>query len=315
MRRALIVGINDYEWAPLQGCINDANEVGNLLERHFDGTPNFDCKKLISSDREVTRTYLGKQIHQLFANQADIALLYFSGHGAATDFGNYLVTQDALKFDEGIAMNDIMVLANQSKAGEVIIILDCCYSGNMGNNPYSEFNMTTLREGVTVITSSTDYQTSKERQGMGVFTRTICEALDGEAADLLGEVNISGVYGYADKIFDSWQQRPVFKSHIASMTPIRKNKPKIDLKILRRLPEYFEIEEKELPLSPSFEHSHDLADEEKVSIFQNLQKCVAAGLVVPVGEEHMYYAAINSKSCKLTNLGQYYWKLAKGGRL
>jgi len=33
------------------------------------------------------------------------------------------------------------------------------------------------------------------------------------------------------------------------------------------------------------------------------------GLVVPVSEEHMYYAAINSKSCRLTALGGHYWRL------
>lgn len=32
-------------------------------------------------------------------------------------------------------------------------------------------------------------------------------------------------------------------------------------------------------------------------------------LVVPVGEEHMYYAAINNKACKLTAQGQHYWNL------
>jgi len=38
-------------------------------------------------------------------------------------------------------------------------------------------------------------------------------------------------------------------------------------------------------------------------------------LVVPVGEDHMYYAAINSKSCKLTILGEHYWKLVKKNRI
>ena len=39
------------------------------------------------------------------------------------------------------------------------------------------------------------------------------------------------------------------------------------------------------------------------------------GLVCPVGEEHMYYAAMNSKSCKLTPLGQHYWNLVKSGKI
>ena len=35
------------------------------------------------------------------------------------------------------------------------------------------------------------------------------------------------------------------------------------------------------------------------------------GRLVPVNAEHMYYAAINYKSCKLTAQGQHYWNLVK----
>ena len=42
---------------------------------------------------------------------------------------------------------------------------------------------------------------------------------------------------------------------------------------------------------------------------------VHVNLVVPVGETHMYYAAMNSKSCKLTALGVHYWNLVKNNRI
>ena len=41
-----------------------------------------------------------------------------------------------------------------------------------------------------------------------------------------------------------------------------------------------------------------------------LQRCRAAKLVEPVGEDHMYYAAMNSRSCALTPLGRHYWRMA-----
>ncbi|MGF1573365.1 MAG: caspase family protein, partial [Sumerlaeia bacterium] len=47
----------------------------------------------------------------------------------------------------------------------------------------------------------------------------------------------------------------------------------------------------------------DQAKEKNVAIFKDLQKMEGVGLVVPVSEEHMYYAAMNSKSCRLTALG------------
>ena len=49
--------------------------------------------------------------------------------------------------------------------------------------------------------------------------------------------------------------------------------------------------------------------------FATLQKYRAAKLLVPVGAEHMYFAALESKACRLTPLGRHYWQLAKDGRL
>jgi len=38
-------------------------------------------------------------------------------------------------------------------------------------------------------------------------------------------------------------------------------------------------------------------------------------IMVPVGETHLYYAAMNSKACQLTPLGQFYWQLANERKL
>ena len=43
-RKALIVGINDYMIKPLNGCVNDAEQISELLERNYDGSKNFDVK-------------------------------------------------------------------------------------------------------------------------------------------------------------------------------------------------------------------------------------------------------------------------------
>ena len=42
MRKALIVGINDYPGQPLKGCLNDAHAMKTVLETNGDGAPNFD---------------------------------------------------------------------------------------------------------------------------------------------------------------------------------------------------------------------------------------------------------------------------------
>lgn len=77
-------------------------------------------------------------------------------------------------------------------------------------------------------------------------------------------------------------------------------------------------------MNPSFEftndpgYSHKLKEpyavEENVNKFKELQLYESVGLIESVGEEHMYFAAMKSKSCRLTPLGLHYWKLSKGER-
>ena len=42
MRKALIVGIDNYPTSPLTGCVNDATAVAQSLRKNGDGSPNFD---------------------------------------------------------------------------------------------------------------------------------------------------------------------------------------------------------------------------------------------------------------------------------
>ncbi|MBK9089229.1 MAG: caspase family protein, partial [Holophagales bacterium] len=37
-----------------------------------------------------------------------------------------------LQYDEGIAMTEVLKMANSSPVKNKVVILDCCFSGNMG---------------------------------------------------------------------------------------------------------------------------------------------------------------------------------------
>ena len=58
--------------------------------------------------------------------------------------------------------------------------------------------------------------------------------------------------------------------------------------------DYFPMPQDEHSLDPSYEFTEPTADPKKVAIMKDLQKFVSVGLVAPVGEEHMYFAAMNS---------------------
>src|SRR5262245_33168291 len=98
-KRALIVGIDKYDnFNALSGCVADAAAMAALLARNDDGSINFDCRTLTSPGVvPVTRGMLRKQWNDLFQDFDGDVLFYFSGHGAPTNLGGYLATQDGTK--------------------------------------------------------------------------------------------------------------------------------------------------------------------------------------------------------------------------
>jgi hypothetical protein len=315
MRRALIVGLDDYPDCPLNSCVNDANRIGEIIRRNADGSPNFDCRFLLAPSSTVERRTLAQAIEQLFASEADVAVFYFSGHGSIDVSGGYLMTPDAKVYSDGYPMRDLLVHAIKSRVREVVVILDCCHSGEFGNLPEVETNQALLREGVAVLAASRSYEPSIEMGASGVFTTLVYDALNGGAADILGRVTVGSIYAYVDLALSAWDQRPVFKAHLSKFTPLRQCEPHVDSAILRLLPTYFESPDYELPLDPSYEPDVEPKDVKNERTFAHLQRLRDARLLVPIGEKHLYYAAVNSKACKLTALGRFYWQLAKLGRI
>jgi hypothetical protein len=251
----------------------------------------------------------------LFEGKVEVALLHFSGHGTVNNLDGYLVTQDAKRYDEGLSMGDVLKLANDSPAEEVVILLDCCFSGNLGNPPAIDNKKVSLREGLSILTASRGDQISVESGGNGLFTSLVLDAMAGGAADLRGEVTAPAIYSYVEAALGAWAQRPLFKSHVARLLALRRCKPAVDVAILRELPTLFPVPAEDLKLSPAHEPTCDQRDEVKTTIFCKLQALARVHLVEPVDAAHMYDAAMGSTACRLTATGRYYWRLASNGRL
>lgn len=312
MKKALVVGINDYPDCPLSGCINDASSFANIIETHGNGSPNYSV--LLKTDIQ-TKAEFKELIVKLFAGDCDSVVLYYSGHGYLDETGGYLVTPDFKKYDEGISMDDILTIANNSKAKDKIIILDCCYSGKFGSPDILGKSSSFLNEGMTILTASKDTESALEENGHGVFTDLLVDALQGGASDLRGHITPGSIYAYIDQALGPWSQRPVFKTNVTRFTSLREVNPPISIDILRKIIEYFPTPQDEVKLDPSYEFTSNNPNQRNVDIMKNLQKYNRVNLVVPVGEEHMYFAAVNSKSCRLTALGYHYWRLVKEGRI
>lgn len=124
-RVALVLGYSDYQQLPpLANPANDAGAIAGLLRG-----VGFEVVEGLDHTREQALSALRD-----FANKvegADVALIYYAGHGIQVSGRNYLVPVDAaprvaadLAFD-GIAMDDLMRQV-QARVQTVLFFLDAC---------------------------------------------------------------------------------------------------------------------------------------------------------------------------------------------
>ena len=324
MRKALVVGVNFYAHStPLHGCVDDAHAVKNVLERNSDGTVNFGVKLLTGTGPPdvVTRSEMKENIRELFVGESEVALFYFAGHGHIETTGGYLLASDSRSGDEGVSLSDVLAFANSSRARNRVILLDSCHSGIAGASPLAPANAD-LKEGTTILTASTADQYATEKKGSGVFTALLVDALNGAACNLVGDVTPGSVYAHIDQSLGPWEQRPVFKTNVKSFVSLRKVQAPISLGDLQRITEFFPSLGFDFRLDPAFEPERSSADTGieapdpvKTEQFAVLQNYNRVNLVVPVGALHMWHAAMNSKACKLTVLGEHYRRLVAEGRI
>ena len=251
----------------------------------------------------------------LLAGGADVALLYFAGHGVGTGTDVALATDDGTTSTPGVAFSEVLARVMSSSVGEVIVILDCCFAGAAGGIPQLGVSATALREGVSILAASRGDQTAAETlAGRGLFSTYLEGALAGGAADVLGRVTVAGLYSYLDESFSAWDQRPAFKANVDRLHELRRCKPAVPLDELRRINEFFPDPGHVFALDPSYEPDADPSDPGHEAIFEILQKYRAAKLLEPVDAAHMYFAAMQSTGCRLTPLGRHYQHLAGEGR-
>ena len=325
MKRALLIGINNYPGNELKGCVEDIKQVKAAIEKNGDGSPNFDVMMMpdVQTSAEVM-----ENIRRLFSGDGEAAMLYFSGHGFVNDTGAEIVMpQDTVtpgQYYMGIQMRTIMDIVNNSKVRNKIVILDCCHSGNMGKYKLED-SSSHLQTGVSILTACRDDEYAEEIGGHGVFTELLCTALNGGAADYCGNITMGGIYSYIDRSLGAWQQRPVFKTNVTEFAPLKRVEPQVPLSTIRQLTNLFDNPNNVFALDPSYEDTNDptveheykepYAKKDNVTKFKMLQKLQSIGFVKPVDATFMYFAAMESKGCKLTELGRYYWRLVKDGRI
>lgn len=324
MRKALVVGIDHYSHiSPLFGCVKDAHSVKAVMEKHSDGSINFGVKLRVATSAKdaIARGELKDLVSELFTGDSEIALFYFAGHGHLEPTGGYLCASDCQRGDDGVSLFEVITLAQKSGARNTVIVLDSCFSGIAGTRSTDD-RMVELSEGMTILTASAKDQYASEKNGSGVFTGLLVDALSGAARNLLGEVTPGSAYAHIDQSLGPWQQRPIFRTNVKSFVSLRRVQPPIRLADLQRLAELFPEPGYEFKLDPTFEpelrgrpEGAPPPDPQNVTTFAILQNYRDVNLLVTVGATHMWHAAMQSKACKLTALGEHYRRLVADGRI
>jgi len=303
--------------------------MSEVLSRHKDGKKNFDCVVLpdqMADGSPVTRSKLRAAVTELFNFDGEV-LLYFSGHGFLSKTGGLICASDSTKDDWGIPMQEVVDLAIQSMARHILLILDCCHSGDIANTATVNMGagknpLTTLRENMTVIAASRAMEGAIEAGGHGLFTSALVDALEGGAADHMGFVTAPAVYEYVSRRFTAWEQRPVYKTNATEVLTVRECEPLIARVQLQQLAAYFLSADHKYKLDPEYEpedeHGNvkEPVNQEKVAIAQLFKSYRDAGLLKPSNpKSQLYWAARRSETVELTPRGREYWWLVVNDKI
>ncbi|MDZ8225233.1 pentapeptide repeat-containing protein [Nostoc sp. ChiVER01] len=149
-RDALVVGINTYDrLKSLNAPAGDGEAIAQILQQYGEfrvtRLPAVKDKEnetiRIGKQTKVSLTQLEKAIVQLFkpdGKPPDTALLYFSGHGLRKNLGiqeGFLATSEVNPEagNWGLSLQWLRRLLQESEVRQQIVILDCCYSGEVLN--------------------------------------------------------------------------------------------------------------------------------------------------------------------------------------
>jgi hypothetical protein len=175
IRKALLVGINDYADAPLRGCISDVQQMKGLLQQYY-GFGEGDIKLLL--DDAATGAGIVAGLDWLAGGGEDrdaVRVFHYSGHGS------YVADQDGDEPDgrdeclapydyktAGMLTDDVLKRCYDrfSPGGNLTLVMDCCHSGTInrivGETAY-RFLPVTKKEQARVDAAAARYLEEQNR--------------------------------------------------------------------------------------------------------------------------------------------------------
>jgi helicase len=201
--RAIFIGVNKHKDAgilELNGARRDATALWALFT---DTLPGLASRLLV--DDSATHQSVRDDVFQMLeqASSDDVVVLFFAGHGTP---GGHLVLHDTNVADipsTAIAMADLATSFRESRAGVVLCILDCCFSGqaparvlDVGARTRSAgIGLAAVAgEGRILLTACRGDESAWEQPGSGhgLLTRAVIDVFTDEAAAMIAFPDAAG---------------------------------------------------------------------------------------------------------------------------
>ena len=227
---ALVVGINDYQFAPpLTYACNDAEGVKKALIEKLNFNEDKICLLL---NEQATRVSIMERFLALAkrAEPNDRILFFFAGHGH-TEQGNrgetgflFPVDGTAENLATLIRWDDLTRNADLISAKHMLFIMDACYGGLAVARYVPPGSMRFLKDMLArysrqVLTAGKADEVVADsggpREGHSIFTGHLLEAFDGAASNQAGVLTAGGVMAYVyDRVANDQnsQQTPHYGS-------------------------------------------------------------------------------------------------------
>jgi hypothetical protein len=207
--RALLIGNSTYpaDEHNLQTLKGPVKDIAVLNRALADPATGLFADTDVTLLPEVTSARAIRALGRFFGDAArdDVLLFYFSGHGKLDQVGRlHLCMQDTESADllsTAVSSARINEFADASHARNVVIVLDCCFSGAFrGGDPGDavagpgRYIMTSCRGTQLANDATADNSTSH-------FTQHLVDGLTSAAADHDGDgyITFSELYAYVDR--------------------------------------------------------------------------------------------------------------------
>ncbi len=229
---AVVVGIGRYATMPtLKYTVDDAYHYYAFLKSPEGGAlPDNQIKVLVNED--ATRNNILQTMRQtlLRADENDVIMFYFSGHGLDGAF----IPQDYDGLNNKLYHNEVKAIFEKSLAKHKICIADACNSGSLIalKTPYADAMkqyykaFADTKGGIALFMSSQKEEFSLEDQGLrsGIFSHYLIRGLKGDADEDHNKIiTMRELYDFVYKnvrVYTSNAQNPIISGNFDWNMPL-----------------------------------------------------------------------------------------------